>query len=85
MMWPRDASCRHPDMVVGANDWNALEGFLRDTWGDPEPVGGAPQGPSHKWHFRVILQNGERVYLNLLWSETAQRSRITARAAAKLG
>ncbi len=46
---------------------------------------GCSAGAIHKWHVRVILQNGERVYLNLLLSETAQRSRITARAAAKLG
>ncbi len=45
-------------MVVGTNDWNTLEGFLRGTWDDPEPVGGASQGPSHKWHVRIILPDG---------------------------
>ena len=62
-----------------------MEGFLRGTWDSPEPVGGTPQEPSHKWQVRVVLQNGERVYLNLVQSGTVQRSRITARAAAKLG
>ena len=32
-----------------------------------------------------MLQSGERWYLNLLVTETAQQSRITSAAAAKLG
>ncbi len=40
---------------------------------------------THKYHVRIVLQNGERLYLNLLVSETARQSRITSAAAAKLG
>ncbi len=38
-----------------------------------------------KWHIRIVLQNGERMYLNLLQSGSEQRSSINAQAAAKLG
>jgi hypothetical protein len=40
---------------------------------------------AYRWHIRIVLRDGERLYLNLLVSETARRSRITAGAAAKLG
>jgi hypothetical protein len=40
---------------------------------------------TRKQHVCIVLQNGERWYLNLLMSETAQQSRITSEAAAKLG
>jgi hypothetical protein len=40
---------------------------------------------THKYHVRIVLQSGERWYLNLLVSETARQSRITSVAAAKLG
>jgi hypothetical protein len=41
--------------------------------------------PVYRWHIPIVLRDGERVYLNLLQSETVRRSRITAGAAAKLG
>jgi hypothetical protein len=40
---------------------------------------------THKYHVRIVLQSGERWYLNLLVSETARQSRIISTAAAKLG
>jgi hypothetical protein len=40
---------------------------------------------AYRWHIRIALQDGERLYLNLLLSETARQSRITAGAAARLG
>jgi hypothetical protein len=35
------------------------------------------QGPVRKWHIRMVLQRGERMYLNLLQSGSVQRSKIT--------
>jgi hypothetical protein len=85
MMWPPGLDCRRPDVIVGTDNWNLLEGFLRGTWDSPERVEDTLRELLCKWHILVVLQNGERMYLNLLQSGTVQRSRITARAAAKLG
>jgi hypothetical protein len=41
--------------------------------------------PAYRWHIRIVLRDGERLCLNLLVSEIAHRSRITAGAAARLG
>ncbi len=73
------------DMVIGTIDRNVLEVFLRGTWDDPDPVEGIQLRPVYRWHIRIVLRDGERVYLNLLQSETALRYRITAEAVAKLG
>jgi hypothetical protein len=40
---------------------------------------------THKYHVRIVLQSGERWYLNLLVSEAARQSRIISTAATKLG
>jgi hypothetical protein len=40
---------------------------------------------AHKYHARIVLQSGERWYLNLLVRETARQSRIISTAATKLG
>jgi hypothetical protein len=50
-----------------------------------EPDKSAGLRETSKHHVRIVLQSGERWYLNLLVSETARRSRITLAAAAKLG
>jgi hypothetical protein len=46
---------------------------------------GWAEGETRKHHVRIVLQGGERWYLNLLVSETARQSRIISAAAAKLG
>ncbi len=50
-----------------------------------EPDKNAGLRETRKHHVRIVLQSGERWYLNQLGSETARRSRITSAAAAKLG
>jgi hypothetical protein len=50
---------------------------------EPDRIAGLRETRKH--HVRIVLQSGERWYLNLLASETAGRSRITSAAAAKLG
>ncbi len=50
---------------------------------EPDKIAGLRETRKH--HVRIVLQNGERWYLNLLVSETARQSRITSAAAAKLG
>ena len=78
---PREKDFRRPDVVIGTRDWDTVERFLRD------PKSGETVRPRavRRQHVRIVLQDGERCYLNLLVSETAQRSRITSEAAAKLG
>ncbi len=68
-------------MVIGTRDWETVERFLRDV--GPDETAELRETP--KQHIRIVLQGGERWYLNLLVSETTQRSRITSMAAAKLG
>jgi hypothetical protein len=69
-----------PDVVIGTRDWGTEERFLRD----PESEETVRLGGVCRWHIRIVLQEGERWYLNLLVSETAPRSRITSEASAKL-
>jgi hypothetical protein len=72
---------RKPDVVIGTRDWEIVERFLCNV----EPDRNAGLRETRKHHVRIVLQGGERWYLNLLVSETARRSRITSAAAAKLG
>ncbi len=67
-------------MVIGTRDWEAVERFLCDVGPDRN----AELRETRQQHIRIVLQDGERWYLNLLVSETAQRSKITSMAA-KLG
>jgi hypothetical protein len=78
---PREENFRRPDVVMGTRDWEAVERFLCNV--RPDETAGLRE--TRKQHVCIVLQNGERWYLNLLVSETAQRSRITSMAAAKLG
>ncbi len=78
---PRELNFRKPDVVIGTRDWEALERFLCNM----EPDRNAGLRETRKQHIRIVLQNGERWYLNLLVSETARRSKITSMAATKLG
>jgi hypothetical protein len=78
---PCEENFRWPDVVIGTRDWEAVERFLCNM----RPDETARWRETHKQHVRIVLQDGERWYLNLLVSETAQRSRITSMAAAKLG
>jgi hypothetical protein len=73
------------DVVVGTEDWDGLQELLRGIWDIPEEGEETVWMPLRKWHKRIVLQKGERMYLNLLQSGSEQRSRITAQAAAKLG
>jgi hypothetical protein len=68
-------------VVISTRDWETVERFLRDVGPDKT----AELRETCKQHVRIVLQDGERWYLNLLVSETAQGSRITLMAAAKLG
>jgi hypothetical protein len=72
---------RKPDVVIGTKDWESVERFLRNV----EPDKMAELRETHKYHARIVLQSGERWYLNLLVSETARQSRIISTAATKLG
>ncbi len=67
--------------MIGTRDWEAVERFLCNV----RPLETTELRETRKQHVRIVLQDGERWYLNLLVSETAQRSRITSMAAAKLG
>ncbi len=78
---PRELNFRKPDVVIGTRDWETVERFLCN--GEPDKIAGLRETRKH--HVRIVLQSGERWYLNLLVSETVQRSRITSAAAAKLG
>jgi hypothetical protein len=60
------------DVVIGTRDWETVERFLCDV--RPDETAGLRE--TRKQHVRIVLQDGERWYLNLLVSETAQRSRI---------
>jgi hypothetical protein len=71
---PREEDFRRPDVVIGTRDWDAVERFLRDL----EPGETVRPGAIHRQHVHIVLQDGERWYLNLLVSETARRSRITS-------
>jgi hypothetical protein len=78
---PREEDFRRPDVVIGTRDWETVERFLCDV--RPDETAGLRK--THKQHVCIVLQDGERWYLNLLVSETAQRPKITSMAAAKLG
>jgi hypothetical protein len=78
---PRELNFRKPDLVIGTRDLKTMERFLCNV--EPDRI--ARLRETRKHHVRIVLQSGERWYLNLLVSETAQRSRITSAAAAKLG
>jgi hypothetical protein len=78
---PRELNFRKPDVVIGTRDWETVERFLCNVM--PDKMAGLRETRKH--HVRIVLQNGERWYLNLLVSETARQSRITSAAAAKLG
>jgi hypothetical protein len=78
---PRKLNFRKPDVVIGTRDWETVERFLCNV----EPDKNTGLRETRKHHVRIVLQSGERWYLNLLVSETARRSRITSVAAAKLG
>jgi hypothetical protein len=78
---PRELSFRKPDVVIGTRDWETVERFLCNV--ETDKIAGLRETRKH--HVRIMLQDGERWYLNLLVSETARRSRITSAAAAKLG
>jgi hypothetical protein len=78
---PLEENFRWSDVVIGTRDWERVERFLCDM--RPDEIAGLRE--TRKQHVRIVLQDGERWHLNLLVSETAQRSRITSMAAAKLG
>jgi hypothetical protein len=78
---PREMNLRKPDVVIGTRDWETVEKFLCNIV--PDKMAGLRE--THKYHVRIVLQNGERWYLNLLVSETARQSRIISTAATKLG
>jgi hypothetical protein len=77
----RELNFRKPDVVIGTRDWETMERFLCNV--EPDKIAGLRETRKH--HVRIVLQSGERWYLNLLASETARQSRITLAAAAKLG
>jgi hypothetical protein len=78
---PRELNFRKPDVIIGTRDWEIVERFLRNV--EPDKI--ARLRETRKHHVRIVLQSGERWYLNLLVSETARQSRITSAVAAKLG
>jgi hypothetical protein len=65
---PRELNFRKPDVVIGTRDWETVERFLCNV--DPDKNARLRETRNH--HVRIVLQSGERWYLNLLVSETAQ-------------
>ena len=63
---------RKPDVVIGTKDWESVERFLCNM----EPDKMAELRETHKYHARIVLQSGERLYLNLLVSETARQDHL---------
>ncbi len=55
-------------MVIRTRDWNLLERLLRDRWMDPELEKALRPRAAYRWHIRIVLGDGERLYLNLLVS-----------------
>jgi hypothetical protein len=82
---PREGDYRQPDVVIGTRDWSLLEGLLRNRWMDPNLEEALRMRSAYRWHIRIVLRDGERLYLNLLVSKTVRRSRIIAWAPARLG
>ncbi len=78
-------SYRQPDVEVGMEDWVGLQELLHGIWDIPEEGEDTAREPRRKWPIHIVLQDRERMYLNLLQSRSEQRSRITTQAAAKLG
>jgi hypothetical protein len=78
---PQELNFRKPDVVICTRDWETVERFLCNV----EPDRNAGLRETRRHHIRIVLQGGERWYLNLLVSKTTRRSRITSMAAAKLG
>jgi hypothetical protein len=72
---PREMNFRKLDVVIGTRDWEAVERFLCDIV--PDKMAGLRE--KHKYHARIVLQSGERWYLNLLVSETARGSPRSSR------
>ncbi len=70
---PQELNFRKPDVVIGTRDWETVERFLCNV--EPDRI--ARLRETRKHHDRIVLQSGERWYLNLQVSETARRSRIT--------
>ncbi len=62
---PREMNFRKPDVVIGTRDWETVERFLCNMV--PDKMAGLRE--THKYHVRIVLQSGERWYLNLLVSE----------------
>ena len=55
-----------------------MENFLHGGWEIPEEGEIAAHQLPPKWHIPVILQNGERMYLNVYQSQFWQCCKITA-------
>jgi hypothetical protein len=72
-------------VIVRTDNWGALEGFQCYAENSPERTEDALRELLRKWHIRMVLQDGERMYLILLQGEALRRSNITTRAEAKLG
>ncbi len=96
---PQKSEPRRPDMMIGMKDWEFIREFLHNDWESlevkenrkqvprfPEIGESRKQVPPLKWHIRIrmVLQNGERTYLNVHKSLVNHRSKITSQAAAKL-
>jgi hypothetical protein len=60
--------------VIGTRDWETVERFLCNM--APDKMAGLRE--THKYHVRIMLQSGERWYLNLLVSETAGEACMTS-------
>ncbi len=58
---PREQNFRRPDVVIGTRDWEAVERFLCNVGPDRN----AELRETRKQHIRIVLQDGERWYLNL--------------------
>jgi hypothetical protein len=70
---PRELNFRKPDVAIGTRDWETVERFLCNMV--PDKMAGLRETRKH--HVGIVLQSGERWYLNLLVSETAQQSRTS--------
>ncbi len=69
---PRELNFRKPDVVIGTRDWETVERFFCNVV--PDKMAGLRE--THKYHVRIVLQSGDRWYLNLLVNGTAVQDHL---------
>jgi hypothetical protein len=73
------------DMLIGLWDWERVEGQLRCGWRNREVLGSREYDTPSKWHLDTQTANGKEASLDVYEGTGMVKSRITHRAAKKLG